>query len=219
MLNRERDHCGTLVHLWLCEMGILVFLFCVLVLGQGAREAVAEGEFLYVKGSNVNIRSGPGTDNDIVAKVNRNHKMMVIARKGRWFQVKLSSGDGATGWIREDLVSEAPTERRQQPTRVKPPSASELSTPAGVVIALDKAPTERVVEAFRVAIGAAGQSCGAVTGMARKLVQPEGVYYVVGCDSKRRYSVLVKPDGKMGTKVTLCDRARRLAGVDLCASG
>ena len=219
MLKRERDHCGTLVNLWLCKTGILVVLFCALFVGHGAREAVAQGEVLYVKGSNVNIRSGPGTDNDIVAKVNRNHKMVVIAREGRWFQVKLSSGDGATGWIRNDLVSQAPTERRRQPTRVKPPSVAELSTPAGVVIALDKAPTERVVEAFRVAIGAAGRTCGAVTGMERRLVQPEGVYYVVGCDSKKRYSVLVKPDGKMGTKVTLCDRARRLAGVDLCASG
>ena len=220
MLNRECDNCGGLVYLRLCRRAMLAILLCVLIVGQGVREAAAEGEVLYVKGSNVNIRSGPGTDNDIVAKVNRNHKMVVISRKGRWFQVKLSSGDGATGWIRDDLISEAPTEGRRKPSPVKPPSVAELSTPAGVVIALDKAPTERVVEAFRVAIGAAGQTCGAVTGMERRagttrrrlLRRWVRFQKALFCARQTR-----RQDGHGGHTSVIV--RRRLAGVDLCDQG
>ncbi len=192
---------------------------CVLALvSQGAGVANA-AEVIYVKGSNVNIRSGPGTDTGVVTKLNRNHKLTVIGRTGRWFQVTFAGAEQKGGWIRDDLISKAPIEEPKRTPGIRPPSVAELSTPQGVVTALNEAPRDRVLEAFKVAIRAAGEPCDTVVSLSQTLSRPEGVYYVVGCRSDKRYSVLVKPDGKLGTKVTSCARAGSVGGVDLCGAG
>ncbi len=219
MLKRTRQIGSTQLFTHGRGLAALLILSCVFLAGQGLSRALADDQILYVKGSNVNIRSGPGTDTEIVAKLNHNHKLVVLSREGRWFQVKLSASADKIGWIREDLTSETQTEQRKKPRKLKPPSVAELSSPAGVVVALERAPSEKVVEAFQVAIKAAGKTCGTVVSLTRRLVQPEGVYYFVGCKPATRYSVLVKPDGKMGTQVTLCDTALRVQGVELCKAG
>lgn len=219
MLMRTRQIGSTRVLIYGRGLAALLIFSCVFLAGQGLSRALADDQILYVKGSNVNIRSGPGTDTEIVAKLNHNHKLAVLSREGRWFQVKLSASGGKTGWIREDLTSDTQTERRKKQRKAKPPSVAELSSPAGVVVALEGAPAEKVVEAFQVAIKAAGKTCGTIVSLTRRLVQPEGVYYFVGCKPATRYSVLVKPDGKMGTEVTLCDTALRVRDVELCKEG
>lgn len=49
-----------------------------------------------------NVRSGPGTDNDIVFTVDRGIPFKVLQKKGRWFEVQHADGD--KGWIFETLV-------------------------------------------------------------------------------------------------------------------
>ena len=207
----------TLVSLHVFALGAVIVAGTLIACGGiGARAA---GEVLYVKGNNVNIRSGPGTDTNVVTKLNQGHKLTVVGRKGRWYRIRIDGAAQETGWIRDDLISATPLREREATPKVKPPSVAELSTPEGVVKALAEAPRERVLEAFRVAIKAADKPCGAVVRLTQTALKPEGVYYVVGCRADHRYSVLVKPDGKMGTKVTACGRPERAGGRDPCDRG
>lgn len=50
----------------------------------------------------VNIRSGPGTQNDIVFKAERGVPFQVVKRQGDWIQIR--SGAGDEGWIHKNLV-------------------------------------------------------------------------------------------------------------------
>ncbi len=55
-----------------------------------------------VTGSVVNIRSGPGTTNKVVAKVRRGDELEVQGETPSWYNVKLSNG--VEGWIYKKLV-------------------------------------------------------------------------------------------------------------------
>lgn len=50
----------------------------------------------------VNIRSGPGTQNDIVFKAEKGVPFRVLQQKGDWIHIE--SSDGNKGWIHKDLV-------------------------------------------------------------------------------------------------------------------
>jgi SH3-like domain-containing protein len=49
-----------------------------------------------------NIRSGPGTDHDLVFQAEKGVPFKVIRRKGDWIRVRHADGD--TGWIHKKLV-------------------------------------------------------------------------------------------------------------------
>ncbi|NIS62137.1 MAG: SH3 domain-containing protein, partial [Proteobacteria bacterium] len=59
-------------------------------------------QIVSVKGSVVNIRSGPGTTNKVIAKVRRGDELEVMGETLSWYNVKLSSG--VEGWIYKKLV-------------------------------------------------------------------------------------------------------------------
>lgn len=50
----------------------------------------------------VNIRTGPGTQNDIAFKAERGVPFRVLQRKGDWIHIESSDGD--KGWIHKNLV-------------------------------------------------------------------------------------------------------------------
>jgi len=60
------------------------------------------GKMVSVTGSVVNIRSGPGMKNKVVAKVQRRDELEVLGEIGSWYNVKLSNGE--EGWIYKKLV-------------------------------------------------------------------------------------------------------------------
>ena len=49
-----------------------------------------------------NIRSGPGTDNDIIFKAEKGVPFKVLQRRGEWINIEHDDGD--VGWIHEMLV-------------------------------------------------------------------------------------------------------------------
>ncbi|MBC2711857.1 MAG: SH3 domain-containing protein [Desulfosarcina sp.] len=55
-----------------------------------------------VKNNNCNVRSGPGTDNDIQFTVNKGVPFKVLKKKGDWLHVVHADGD--QGWIHRSLV-------------------------------------------------------------------------------------------------------------------
>jgi SH3-like domain-containing protein len=63
-------------------------------------------ERLTVSVSDANIRSGPGTNYDILWKVNKYYPINVIKKVGAWFQFADFEGD--EGWIESSLVRKIP---------------------------------------------------------------------------------------------------------------
>ncbi len=60
---------------------------------------------LSVNVSMANIRSGPGTKYKVLWKVERNHPIEVIKKRGEWYYFRDFEGD--KGWIHSGLVSKA----------------------------------------------------------------------------------------------------------------
>jgi SH3-like domain-containing protein len=49
-----------------------------------------------------NVRSGPGTNNDVIFTVGKGIPFLVMDRQGNWIQIKHVDGD--MGWIHKSLV-------------------------------------------------------------------------------------------------------------------
>ncbi len=64
-------------------------------------------ERLSVTASIANIRSGPGTEHDVLWRVERYHPLAVIRTSGPWVYFRDYEGD--TGWIHKSLVGTAST--------------------------------------------------------------------------------------------------------------
>lgn len=54
------------------------------------------------KNNYVNMRSGPGIHNSVVAQVTKDQSFTILTEKNEWYQVKLS--DGQVGWIARWIV-------------------------------------------------------------------------------------------------------------------
>lgn len=60
----------------------------------------AEPYFL-LKSDNVNLRSGPGTDNSVVTKLSKYDIVKTLEKRGGW--AKIQTSDGEEGWMLEKL--------------------------------------------------------------------------------------------------------------------
>ena len=59
-------------------------------------------EMVSVIASVVNVRSGPGTKNEVITTVRRGDELEMLGKTGSWYNVKLSNG--VEGWIYKKLV-------------------------------------------------------------------------------------------------------------------
>ena len=79
----------------------------------------------YVTGNNVRVRSGPGTDYDIVSHLSRGAKIDVLSTRHGWARMTLWSGSDEA-WISTKFISRTkPTSER----RTTPSSSSTSGTP------------------------------------------------------------------------------------------
>lgn len=74
----------------------LAILLFFLVVGTAAAERMT------VDVSTANIRSGPGTNYDVLWQVERYHPIEVIRKSGNWYYFRDFEGD--KGWVYDDLV-------------------------------------------------------------------------------------------------------------------
>ena len=72
-------------------------------------------EHLRVFASTLNVRSGPGTDYDKVATLERWDRLVLLEASGEWFWVRLENG--TKGWVHGDYVVR---DRPCPPDREKP---------------------------------------------------------------------------------------------------
>jgi len=80
---------------------IIITLFITLSSG------VAMAERLAVSASVANIRSGPGTEYDIIWQVGKYHPIQIIKKSGTWYRFRDFEQD--EGWIHKSLVSKIRT--------------------------------------------------------------------------------------------------------------
>jgi len=76
---------------------VIAFLLIVLLAG------IASAERLAVSAAEANIRSGPGTDHNVIWKVEKYFPILVIEKSGDWYQFEDFEGD--RGWVHQSLVS------------------------------------------------------------------------------------------------------------------
>ncbi len=75
-----------------------------------------------VKGNTLNMRSGPGTNTEILWELKKGYPLQVVKRQNKWLHVKDFEGD--TGWVFASLTSSA------QHYIVKRPTANVRSGPS-----------------------------------------------------------------------------------------
>ena len=75
---------------------------CLLLGGPALGEA---GDVLVVTGDRVNVRVGPGTDRPAARQVDRDQRVIEIAREGDWVHAEIAGAGGAQGWIHASLLT------------------------------------------------------------------------------------------------------------------
>ena len=68
---------------------------------------VAFAERLAVSSATANIRSGPGTNHDILWKVEKFYPVLILKKTNVWYHFRDFEED--EGWIHESLVNKTPT--------------------------------------------------------------------------------------------------------------
>ncbi len=81
----------------LCLLSVLIGLFATIQVTYGA--TLQSG---IITGNNVNVRSGPGLDTDIVRRLQQGNAVNMLDQTGEWLKVQLA--DGQTGWVHQQCV-------------------------------------------------------------------------------------------------------------------
>jgi SH3-like domain-containing protein len=87
------------------KIATLVATF-LLALAAPAAMAQPAKQMVSVKGSMLNMRSGPGTNTEVLWELQRGYPLQVVQRKNRWAQVRDFEGD--TGWVAASLTGRTP---------------------------------------------------------------------------------------------------------------
>lgn len=82
------------------------FALALFMLMLGLVQAVQAREMVSIARPDVNLRTGPGTRHEVVWILGRGYPLEVLARKGRWLQVRDFEGD--EGWVHRSLAGRQP---------------------------------------------------------------------------------------------------------------
>ena len=82
---------------------ISVFLFLIIFLGGG----IAHAKRLAISAGIANIRSGPGTQYDVLWQVEKYYPLSIIGKSGKWYHFRDFGDD--EGWIHQSLVKKIPS--------------------------------------------------------------------------------------------------------------
>lgn len=110
-----------------------------------ASSAVLAADYVSVAKNGVNLRSGPGTQNEAIFQLPLGYPLLVLERKGAWIKVQDYEGD--KGWIQQSLVSTSPSvivRVREAKIRSGPNASSSEVGKAAKDVILSKAGTQGV---------------------------------------------------------------------------
>lgn len=86
---------------WKIPLKIFLLIALISVAFYLPQTALAQ-QRVCVTGKIANLRAGPGTNHDVLWQIEQFHPLIVIEKKGNWFQVKDFEND--TAWLHESLV-------------------------------------------------------------------------------------------------------------------
>jgi SH3-like domain-containing protein len=81
------------------------FFFIVFSLLLLARIAAA-AEMASIAGEDINMRSGPGAEHEVVWTIGSGFPVEIVSSKGEWLQVK--DFEGSTGWVHKKTTQKTP---------------------------------------------------------------------------------------------------------------
>ncbi len=94
----------------LCLLLVFICLFASIHVVYGA--TLQSG---IITGDEVNVRTGPGLDTDIICKLQQGFFVSIIEQSSEWLEVQLAGEQ--TGWVNQQFVKVKPTsENEQQPS-------------------------------------------------------------------------------------------------------
>ena len=80
----------------------MIISVLILITGFSTSITAMDGN---VTTDNVNVRSGPGTDYEVIGQVHQNTKITIIDELGDWYKVKASNVEG---WVTKEFVQRSP---------------------------------------------------------------------------------------------------------------
>lgn len=69
-------------------------------------QAAAAAEMVSIAGDDINMRSGPGTEHEILCKIDSGFPVEIVSAKGEWLQVK--DFEGSAGWVHKKTTQKMP---------------------------------------------------------------------------------------------------------------
>lgn len=91
-----------------CSVAIFI---CIFSLSHSVYGASLQSGF--IEGDNVNVRSGPGLDTDIICRLQQGVSVGVVEQSNGWLKVQFA--DDQTGWVRQQFIEiKSPSEVEQQ---------------------------------------------------------------------------------------------------------
>jgi cytochrome c len=119
--NKDRFIEETSMHASVGSMGRLAFLALALVFPGTA--TAAPGDILSTDKTNVNVRSEPSTEADIVTRMNPGDTAIEVDSKGDWFLLRLPDQD-REGWVFGPLLSVVTDLEPKEGTAPPPPAST-----------------------------------------------------------------------------------------------
>jgi|SRR5713226_8915971 len=112
MMNGSKSFCAGMISLL-----VGTFLLAAVSLAQ-----TGQSQGNYVTTATVNVRKGPGTNYETIAKIPKGTKVEIVGREGRWLKVQSKHGN-PPGYIDEKFAvlrgeTAAPTARRAPGTYI-----------------------------------------------------------------------------------------------------
>lgn len=86
---------------------ITVISALLAILGLTFVTGAFSAEYVSVKGDNVNVRTGAGTNYEVSMELFKGYPLKVISTEGEW--LKIVDFENDSGWIHQSLVSEGNT--------------------------------------------------------------------------------------------------------------
>ena len=83
------------------KKSIFVILFLFVLLSSLTAESIM-ARMVAVKNDNVNMRSGPGLNKEVLWKLGIGFPLKVLKTKGKWLKVK--DFEGTVGWVHKNVV-------------------------------------------------------------------------------------------------------------------
>lgn len=81
----------------------ILFLAFLIVMGLGT---AAQAKMVSISGIDVNMRSGPGANYEVLWELGNGFPLQVLLEKGDWYRVQ--DFEGAIGWVHKSVTSPTP---------------------------------------------------------------------------------------------------------------